>query len=149
MKLEFKKLRLRQLERALEPFRRAKESPRPQRGWIRAIREATGIPLRQVAEKLGKSPSLVIYLEKSETNYRISLGHLRDAAEALGCQLVYALVPKSGSVQQLAEKDLRAKAADNVRAVEHSMALEDQAVGRVEEKIEEETHRLLKRGERK
>ena len=31
------------------------------------------------------------------------------------------------------------KAAENVRAVEHSMALEDQAVGGIEDKIEEKT----------
>ena len=149
MKPEFKKLRLKQLERAIEPFLAAKDSPRPQRGWIRAIREATGIPLRQLSHRLRKSLSLVIYLEKSEADYRITLGNLRDAADALGCRLVYALVPKSGTIQELAEEAARTKAAENVRAVEHSMALENQAVGGVPEKIEEETKRLLKRGGRK
>ena len=149
MKPEFKKLRLKQLERALEPFLAARHSPRPQRGWIRAIREATGVPLRQLSEKLHKSLSLVIYLEKSEADYRITLGSLRDAADALGCELVYALVPKSGSIQELAEERARTKAAKNVRAVEHSMALEDQAVGGVQDKIDEETKRILKRGGRK
>jgi enoyl-CoA hydratase/carnithine racemase len=100
-------------------------------------------------ERLRKSLSLVIYLEKSEADYRITLGNLRDAADALGCQLVYALVPKSGNIQELAEQLARSKAAENVRAVEHTMALEDQAVGGVQEKIEEETKRILKRGGRK
>lgn len=145
MKPEFKRLRLRQLERALEPFLAAKNSPRPQKGWIRAIREATGIPVRQISQRLNKSLPLVNYLEKSEADYRITLGSLRDAADALGCQLVYALVPKSGSIQELADEPARSKATANVRAVEHSMALEDQAVGRVREKIEEETKRILKR----
>lgn len=145
MKPEFKSLRLRQLERALEPFLAAKNSPRPQKGWIRAIREATGIPLRQLSLSLHKSMPLVNYLEKSEADYRITLGNLRDAADALGCQLVYAFVPKSGSIQELAEERARTKATENVRAVEHSMALEDQAVGGVPEKIEEETGRILKR----
>lgn len=149
MKTEFKKLRLKQLGRTIEPFLGTRNSPRPQRGWIRAIREATGIPLRQLSQKLRKSPPLVLYLEKSEAEYRITLGNLRDAADALGCQLVYALVPKSGSIQELAEERLRTKVAENVRAVEHSMALENQAVGNVEEKIEEETERILRRGGRK
>jgi hypothetical protein len=87
---------------------------------------------------------LVNYLEKSEADYRITLGSLRDVADALGCQLVYALVPKNGSIQDLTEERARTKAAENVRAVEHSMALEDQAVGGVPEKIEEETRRILK-----
>lgn len=145
MRPEFKRLRLRQLERALEPFLAAKDSPRPQKGWIRAIREATGVPLRQLSQHLHKSMPLVNYLEKSEAEYRITLGSLRDAADALGCQLVYALVPKSGTIQELAEQRARTKAAENVRAVEHSMALEDQAVGGIEDKIEEETRRILKR----
>jgi len=144
---EFKRIRIKQIDRALEPFVTARDSPRPQKGWLRAVREATGTTLRQIAERLGKSPSLVAKLEKSEAEYRITLGSLRDAADALGCQLVYALVPKSGSMQKLAEGRARAKAAENVRAVEHSMALENQAVGRVLEKIEEETKRILSKQE--
>ncbi|MFY9647080.1 MAG: mobile mystery protein A [Terriglobales bacterium] len=145
MRPEFKRLRIKQLDRALEPFAASKDSPRPQRGWLRAVREATGITLRQVAARLQKAPSLVAKLEKSEAEYRITLGSLRDAADALGCRLVYAIVPKNGSIQELAEERVRAKAAENVRAVEHSMALEDQAVGGVPEKIEEETRRILER----
>jgi len=129
----------------MQPFMAAKDSPRPQKGWIRAIREVTGVPLRQLAQRLHRSLPLVNYLEKSEAEYRITLGSLRDAADALGCQLVYALVPKNGSIQALSEESARTKAAENVRAVEHSMALEDQAVGGVEEKIGEETRRILKR----
>ena len=146
MKPEFQKLRLGQLERAIKPFLAARNFPRPQKGWIRAIREATGLTLREMAERLGKSAPLVIYLEKSEADYRITMGNLREAAGTLGCDLVYALVPKSGSIEELAEKRARTKAAENVRAVEHSMALEDQAVGGVEDKIEEETRRILGRG---
>jgi predicted DNA-binding mobile mystery protein A len=149
MRPEFKTLRIVQLERALEPFNAAKDSPRPQKGWLRAIREASGITLRQLAKRLRKAPSLAAKLEKSEAEYRITLGSLRDAADALGCQLVYALVPKTGSIQELAEERARTKAAENVRAVEHSMALEDQAVGGIEDKIEEETRRILKRGGKK
>lgn len=145
MKPEFRTLRLNQLERALRPFSKAKDSPRPQKGWLRAIREASGVPLRQISERLHKSTPLVNYLEKSEADYRITLGNLRDAADALGCELVYALVPRNGSIHDLAEERARTKATENVRAVEHSMALEDQAVGGIEDKIEEETKRILER----
>jgi predicted DNA-binding mobile mystery protein A len=140
---EFKQLRIRQLERALKPFLDAADSSRPRRGWIRAVREATGVTAREMARRLRKAPSNTNYLEKAEAEYRISLGNLRDAAEALGCKLVYALVPVRGSLQELSEQRARAKASENVRAVEHTMALEDQAVGGVEEKIEEETKRIL------
>jgi predicted DNA-binding mobile mystery protein A len=147
MNSQFRTLRLTQLDRALHPFLAAKDSPRPQRGWIRAIREATGITMRELAQRLGKVPSQVASFEKSEAEYRITLGSLRAAAEALGCELVYAFVPKtttkSGSVHELVEARARAEASENVRAVEHSMSLEDQAVGGVEEMIEEETRRIL------
>jgi predicted DNA-binding mobile mystery protein A len=146
MRPEFRSLRIRQLERALKPFLAAKDSPRPQKGWIRAIREATGVTVRDMAKRLRRAPSVAAHLEGSEAEYRITLGSLREAADALGCQLVYALVPKNGSIQESAEGRARAKASENVRAVEHTMALEDQAVGGVEDKVEEETKRILKRG---
>jgi predicted DNA-binding mobile mystery protein A len=145
MKPEFRTLRLKQLERALRPFSTAKNSPRPAKGWLRAIREASGVPLRQISQRLHKSTPLINYLEKSEADYRITLGNLRDAADALGCELVYALVPKSGSIHDLAEEQVKNKATENVRSVEHSMALENQAVGGIEDKIEEETKRILGR----
>lgn len=144
MKPEFRKLRVKQLERTLNAFSSARNQSRPQKGWIRAIREVTGLTMREVAQRLGGTAPHVAYLEKSEAEYRISLGKLREAADALGCELVYALVPKSGSIQELVESGAKAKAARNVRAVEHTMALEDQAVGNVDEKIAEETKRILK-----
>jgi predicted DNA-binding mobile mystery protein A len=149
MRPEFRALRAKQLEKALEVFAPAKNSSRPQKGWLRAVREATGISLRELATRLKKTPTLAVKLEKSEAEYRITLASLRDAADALGCRLVYALVPKSGSIHDLAEQGARTKAAENVRAVEHSMALEDQAVGGIEDKIEEETRRILKKARKK
>ncbi len=102
--------------------------------------------MRELAGRLSNSPStgLIPHLEKSEAQYRITLGRLRDVADALGCQLVYALVPKNGNVQDLLEQRARAKAEENVRAVEHSMALEDQAVGGIEKKIDQQTRKILK-----
>ena len=148
MKPEFRKLRREQIERLLKPFLEIKDSPRPQRGWIRAIREARGVTLREMAQRLRKSTPLASYLEKSEADYRITLGNLRDTADALGCRLVYAFVPKGEDVPEVAEAAARTRAAENVRAVEHTMALEGQAVGGIEDKIEEETRRILKRSEK-
>ncbi|HSS98633.1 MAG TPA: helix-turn-helix domain-containing protein [Terriglobales bacterium] len=145
MKQHFKSLRNQQLANSIQPFLQAKGSPRPQKGWLRAIREASGVTLQELAKRLHRANSVVAHLETSEAEYRITLGKLREAADALGCQLVYALVPKNGSIQDLAEARARSKATENVRAVEHSMALEDQAVGNVEEKIKDEAQRLLKK----
>src|SRR5262249_25115544 len=111
MRSEFRTLRTKQLEKALGVFAAAKNSSRPQKGWLRAIREATGISLREMATRLKKTPTLAAKLEKSEAEYRITLASLRDAADALGCQLVYVLVPKNGSIHDLVEYGRRVKAA--------------------------------------
>jgi predicted DNA-binding mobile mystery protein A len=149
MRSKFRQLRVEQLERALATLPSAHNIPRPAKGWLRAIREATGITVSEAAKRMGRAPSLVIQQERAETDYRITLRSLREAADALGCQLVYALIPKNGSIHELAEERARTKATENVRAVEHSMALEDQAVGGVEKKIAAETKRILKRGRKK
>jgi predicted DNA-binding mobile mystery protein A len=149
MRNEFRNLRLKQLDRTLETFRAGAKIPRPQKGWLRAIREATGISASEVARTLKTSRQLPIQLEKAEAEYRITLKSLRAAANALGCELVYALVPKANSLHDLVEERARSQATKQILGVERSMVLEDQAVGRVEEAVETETKRLLrKRGVR-
>jgi hypothetical protein len=53
MKRDFRDLRLRQLARALSAFDAAKQEPRPQRGWLRAIREGLGLTLESVGKQFG------------------------------------------------------------------------------------------------
>jgi len=144
MKSEFRELRVNQIERSLKSFAGTQAVTRPQRGWLRSIREALGISMREVARKMRKTPQTVASFEKSEASDRITLQTLRHYAEAMNCELVYAIVPKSGSLKQLGEKRARQTAEKEVRAVEHTMALEDQATNTVQDKIERETKRLLK-----
>lgn len=145
MRAAFRSLRLRQLERTLRPFLQGREIPRPPRGWIRAIREASGVTLLELATRMKGSLSLAAQFEKSEAEYRITLKSLRQAADALGCDVVYALVPRQGNLRNLAEQRATEAATADVLAVEHTMALENQAVGGVKEKIQEEADRILKR----
>ena len=63
----------------------------------------------------------------------------------MDCELVYAIVPKSGSIVELAERRARAEAAKRVLSVEHTMALENQASGGVKELIDKETKRITKK----
>jgi predicted DNA-binding mobile mystery protein A len=135
---EFKKLRLRQLERALLPFAQARQSPRPRAGWLAAIREARGVPLRELAMTLGVTPQAIQKLQVSEASESISLRRLREVAEAMGCDLVYALLPRNGKLTDASEERKRQRAAERVLAVEHTMILEDQAAGDVQKRIEEE-----------
>jgi predicted DNA-binding mobile mystery protein A len=145
MRSEFRDLRLKQLDRALAPYRATREVPRPSKGWIRSIRQALGVSSGELARRLGTSRQLPLQLEKSEAEDRITLKSLRAAANALDCDLVYALVPRAGSMQELIENRARAEAKGRVLGVEHSMALENQAVGKIDEAVETETRRLVRK----
>jgi predicted DNA-binding mobile mystery protein A len=142
MRNEFKNLRLKQLDRSLENFRAAHTVSRPQKGWIRAIREAIGVSSGELGRRLGASRQLPLQFEKSEAEDNITLKSLRNVANALDCDLVYALVPRAGTMEKLAANHALAQARKQVLRVEHSMALEDQAAGRIDEAVEAEAHRL-------
>ena len=139
MKSDFSELKRRQLDAALARWRDADLPPRPPSGWIKAIREGLGMAATQLAGRLGVAPSTVIRLERSEAEDTISLASLRRAAEALDCELHYALVPR----RPLAEA-LDARAAELARrqmaAVSHTMALEAQATS--PEALEAQTRAL-------
>lgn len=145
MRDDFRDLRLRQLTRTLSAFEAAKQETRPQRGWLRAIREGLGLTLENVGKRLGQSRRRVQEFEEAEAKDRITLHSLRRVAAAMDCELVYAIIPKSGTITELAERRARAQAAEDVLDVEHTMALENQATGNVEELIDEETKRRLKK----
>jgi predicted DNA-binding mobile mystery protein A len=145
MKLEYRDLRLKQLAATLDTFTDAKQTARPVRGWLRALREALGVSQQEVANAAKVKRQSIIGFEEAEASDRITLRNLRRVAEAMGCELVYAIVPKSGSIQELAERQKRSEATKRVLAVEHTMALEDQASGGVKELIDKETKRIRKK----
>lgn len=116
-----------QIEAALSAWRAAKLPARPAQGWVRAIREALGMPANVYAQKLGITSGGLASLEKAEANQTITLASLHKMADALGCELQYALVPRQSLQEQLRER-AAAQADAQLRPIAHSMALEDQAV---------------------
>lgn len=129
MKPNFSDLKLQQLDAALARWRSADLPTRPPSGWLKAIREALGMPATQLAKRLDVVASTVTRLEASEADDTISLTTLRRAAEALGCELRYALVPKQ-SLAGMLESRAAALARQRMAAVSHSMALEAQATSK-------------------
>lgn len=95
MDASFKRLARRQLSQALAPYADAAANPRPRDGWIAALREGLDMTLQQFAARLGITTSNALRLEHRERDDTVSLGALRRAANALGCDLVYAVVPRS------------------------------------------------------
>lgn len=110
---------------------------RPTGGWIRAIRKTLGMTGQQLATRLGISQQSTARLEVNEISESISLKSLRKVADALDCQLVYALVPREESLEATIRKQAYLKAKELVVAVDKSMRLEAQGVNGVEEKIQE------------
>ena len=116
------------LDERLTQFGPAERYRPPNRGWIRAIREALGMSTAQLAKRLGVRQPSIVDLERSEERGSIELATLRRVAEALDCTLVYALVPN-----QPLETTIRARALSLLRRrrrpIEHPMLLEAQDVG--------------------
>lgn len=100
----------------------------PPKGWIRAIRDALGMPGIQLAARLGVRPQTVEAIEKSEAGGTIQLDTLRRAAEALDCALVYALVPRT-SLDDAVKQRARKIAMRDLKRVAHTMRLEAQGTG--------------------
>ena len=118
---------IRHLDKGFTSFRPLVKSSPPPKGWLRAIRNALGMTTAQYARRLGVSQPRIIELEKSETQGSVTLRTLQRAAEALGCRLVYALVPDRPLANVVHERaDLVARR--QLASVEHIMRLEDQVV---------------------
>ena len=103
---------------------------RPVHGWLRAVRESSGVSQAGLAKKLGMSRQAYAGLEAAEARGAISLKSLQRAAEALECELVYFVLPREAVAQNLTELAARHDPdRRHLAATEHSMALEGQAVG--------------------
>lgn len=117
------------LDSQLQPLRDMHPLLRPERGWIRAIREAIGMTTGQFAKRLGVAQPRVAALERAEANEVVTLKSLRQAAEALDCVLVYALVPKA-PLDEVVRTRARLVAEQQLARTDQTMRLENQAVSR-------------------
>jgi predicted DNA-binding mobile mystery protein A len=81
----------------------------------------------QLARRIGVTQSRIPVLERAEVGGRITLKSLERAAEALGCRVVYVLIPERplGETLRLRAERMADRQLD---AIGHSMKLEDQAV---------------------
>ncbi len=129
--MDHRRLARRRLDERLAAF--AAFGPAPAGGWVRAIRDALGLQLSQLAERLGVRPPSVTELERNEAEERITLATLRRAAEALDCTLVYAIVPKR-PLEAMVQDAAAAAARRELNAVLHTMGLEDQTPRTVDRK---------------
>jgi predicted DNA-binding mobile mystery protein A len=120
---------------------------RPVRGWIRAIRDALGMSTRQLAARMGQTQPAITQLEQSEVSGRAQLDSLRRAANALECDLVYALVPRT-SLEETVRSRARLLAERDIAAINQTMKLENQALEADElaARIDDYAERLVAEG---
>jgi predicted DNA-binding mobile mystery protein A len=133
------------LDAHFEEWQQLRGLARPPRGWVRSVREALGMSAAVLAARLGTTAGAVTRLEQSEAADRIRLDTLRRAADALGCDLVYLLVPRR-PLSAVVRDRARELARRQVAAVQQTMRLEDQATDTASEMEEQLARELLDRG---
>lgn len=108
----------------------------PAKGWLLAVREGLGLSRLAIAKRLSMTPSAIQSFEQSEARGTISIQSLRKLADALGCEVIIKLVPKGEQsfIDLAAQHDPEMA---NLRATEHSMTLEAQGSGDLEQRKRE------------
>lgn len=117
--------------------------PIPRGGWVKATRKALGMSGAALSLRLGGSASMAANMQRREQNDSITLNNLREAAEAMGCRLVYAIVPPQGSsIEALIQQQAEQRALELLQQAAGHMALEAQSLN--EDSAESERLRLTK-----
>ena len=123
-------LTIKQLDRQLKEWQVLNHKfGMPRIGWIKTLRTALSMSAEQFANRLALTRARVNQLESGEVNDAVTLRTLREAANALGCELVYAIVPKGNStLEEIIKIRAEQVAEERVASVAHSMTLESQTV---------------------
>ena len=104
-----------ELAKTARAFPRMNPELIPKAGWIREIRDALGISQSQLAARAGVSRATVQQMERAEGRRRITLLSLDRLAQAMGCQVAFAIVPKGGTLQDVRARQAIARAEELVK----------------------------------
>ena len=128
-----RKLLIEQLNQKLQPFSGTTGITVPERGWVNTIRMTLNMTMAQLGTKLNITRQGVKKIETSEAHGAITLNSLKNVASAMDLKLVYALVPKNGSINDLIQIKAEKLAQKIVLRTNQNMKLENQGIG--DEKI--------------
>ncbi|MFC1536853.1 mobile mystery protein A [Pseudomonadota bacterium] len=120
-----KNMVMKQLDQQLSELKPLKSVQSPMRGWLRAIRDALGMSGPQMARRMSVTKQRISLMEKAEVNGSATLNSMRQAAEALECQFIYAVVPRD-SLKATVERQARKLAEKEQAYTSQTMLLEDQ-----------------------
>lgn len=100
-----RKLARKKLDEEMRPFRRAGREKEPTSELLRAVRNVLAIPVAEIAERMGVKSGAVWERENNEAAGTITMRTLERQAEAMGCKVVYGIVPEGGkTLERLAEE---------------------------------------------
>ena len=133
-----------QVDKKLKEFESLKENKIPTKGWVKTVRTALKMSLRQLGSRMNFSAQNIRQLENREIAGTISLNTLRDVANAMDMQLVYGFVSKHESLEQMIEKRAKELATEIVMRTNNTMTLEDQqnSTERIEKAISQKTNEI-------
>jgi len=125
-KKRIRELTRQQLDRRLDKIRGvAPQLTAPEGGWVRTLRTGLAMSQEDLGRRMGVSRQAVSQLEQREADGSVTLNALKEAAQALDCELAYVLVPRRGIGATLEARALRL-ASRMTGSVRHTMRLEDQ-----------------------
>ncbi len=84
------------IDEEMRPFRQGGKQKETTCGLLRAIRQALGLPVEEIARKMKVSRSLVFDFEARERLGKIQLLSMERMSQAMGCKVVYGIVPLRG-----------------------------------------------------
>jgi predicted DNA-binding mobile mystery protein A len=126
MKNKKRRMLLDQASEKLMVFEPSLQVPDQPLGWIHTIRTALGMSLSQLGARVGMTAQGIKAVEQRERSRSVTLQSLHEIATALDMQLVYAIVPKKGTLKQVVDEKAEQKAKEIIRRTHTTMLLENQ-----------------------
>ncbi len=120
------KQKIRQIDSKLKTLKTLENLKIPSIGWLKELRLALGMSLTQFSRRLSLSPQGGKEIENREVERNITLKSLDRAAEALDCKVIYAIVPKEGSLKKIVDSKILELSKSIVERGNLSMELEGQ-----------------------
>ncbi len=140
-------LAISQVNRRVAMLRKALPEAGVRLGWIRYMRQALGLTLKQLARRVGVTTATTAQAERGEAQGKVTIATLKMMAQAMECEFMYAFVPKS-DIQDLMKEAARKKARLLLESADVHMTLEDQKVNQsLEERVERLAEKFFKKGD--
>ena len=134
-----KSLQIQQLNSKMQAFTSLQKVAMPPTGWVKAIRNAIGMSMLQLGNRLSITKQSVQDIERREKDGSITIKALKETARALDMQLIYGFVPNDGRLEALIDRKAKELATHIVQRTSNTMKLEEQenSKQRIEKAIEE------------